>query len=40
MTMELLQLHIGNLSGKYLATFHDFNSSTQLYKNYGNGMII
>ncbi|OUM65734.1 hypothetical protein PIROE2DRAFT_7240 [Piromyces sp. E2] len=35
-TMELLQLHIGNLSGKYLAIIHDFNNDTQLYKNYGN----
>jgi len=38
--MELLQLHIGNLSGNYMNALCDYNNSSLLYKNYGHGNII
>ncbi|ORX63693.1 hypothetical protein BCR32DRAFT_307378 [Anaeromyces robustus] len=35
-TMELLQFHIGNLSGKYMSILQDFSNTSLLYKSYGN----
>ncbi|ORX33877.1 hypothetical protein BCR36DRAFT_401048 [Piromyces finnis] len=36
LTMELLQFHIGNISGKYMTILQEFNNTPQLYKSYGS----